>query len=618
MAVSIFKNLGDINSPHIISVGKALSRIKTGKSKDIVLKIRDLKSKGEDYSHLKKSLPAVVFGGECLKEVEKEYLSGEKKGQKYKTKRVDESVTSHSGFFVLDFDNCDGEKKKNQLRQDPYIYSAWISPSGGCKALVYCPKNLDKHKEYYDSFCDRYPELDTTSKNISRLCFESYDPDIWVKEAKVWDKIKTTEQQKTDYKSSINTKKGKHKISIAVDMIRASVDGEKHETLLKASKLLGGYIATGYVDENEAKQILEQEIRAKNPDNLDSALQTIDDGIEYGKKSPLKDIKLIEKKYDGITKRSDGEFDFIADKEEMDEYLQSYIDGTLEMGLSTGIPNIDNHWMIKRHHLVWWGGLDNVGKSFVVWYISVLTSLFHGWKFLIFSGENKDGQVRKKLIEFVLNESIKTAPSARVEQATNHIDHHFKLISNKNMFTWEDILMRAELVYDEGWQFDCFVAEPFNAMDIPNEMDNHRHNLKALNMLRTFKENYSAVWVADHANSQAGRDKDPETGDIRRPWKASIDGGQLKNNKVDDFIVLHRKINNEAMRMITEFHVDKVKDVETGGRNTSKENYPYLTANNDLCGFTNAGVDPVAQWWRNRESQSSFKMTPNLDFIDEN
>lgn len=614
MAVSIFGNLGDKNNPHIISVNKALSRIKTGKSKDKILKIRELASQGKDYSHIKKSLPSVVFGGECRKTI----IKKDRNGNEYETKRVDASVTVHSGFFVLDFDDCNGQEKKQQLYQDPYIYSAWISPSGGCKALVKCPPNIDKHNLYYDSFCDRYPELDTTSRNISRLCFESYDPDIWIKQGcKTWDRVKASTQQKTDYKSAINTKKGRHKISIAVDMIRASVDGEKHETLLKASKLLGGYIATGYVDEQEAKQILEQEIRAKNPKDLNGALKTIDDGIDYGKKSPLKDIKLIEKKYDGIAKRNDGEFDFIADKEEMDEYLQSYIDGTLEMGLTTGIPNIDNHWMIKRHHLVWFGGLDNVGKSFVVWYLAVCSSLFHGWKFLLFSAENNDGQVRKKLVEFVLNESIKKASSARVEKATAHIDHHFKIISNKNMFTWEDILLRAELVFDEGWQYECFIAEPYNAMDIPDGLDTHRHNLKALNILRTFKENYSAVWVADHANSYAGRDKDPETGDIRRPWKASIDGGQLKNNKVDDFVVLHRKINNEALRMITEFHVDKVKDVETGGRNTTKENYPTLTANPDLCGFTNAGVDPIANWWRQREEQQSFKMTPNLDFMDE-
>ena len=614
--VTIFKNLSfaENNNPHYISVDKALQRIKDGTSKDTVLKIRELKSKGQNYDKEKKSLACVVYGGECREEITKK----NKDGREYKTRRVDDSVTVHSGFFVLDFDDCNGQEKKLQLRQDSYIYAAWISPSGGCKALVRCPKDIVKHKDYYDSFCDRYPELDTTSRNIARLCFESYDPDIWRNtSSKVWDKVKTTEQQKTDYKTSINQRKGKSKISIAVDMVRSSVDGDKHETLLKASKLLGGYVATGYVDENEAVSILRQEIEAKNPKDINNAYKTIDDGIAYGKASPLKDIKQIEKKYDGISKRPDGEFDFIARKEDMDEYLQAYIDGTLEMGLSTGIPNIDNHWMIKRHHLVWFGGLDNVGKSFVVWYLAVLASLFHGWKFLLFSAENNDGQVRKKLIEFVLGESVKRSSQAKIEKATKHIDYHFKIVSNKSMFTWEEILLRAELVFDEGWYFDCFIAEPYNAMDIPSDLDNHRHNLKALNMLRTFKENYSTVWVADHANSFAGRDKDPDTGHIRRPWKASIDGGQLKNNKVDDFVVLHRIINEEALRMQTQFHVDKIKDVETGGRNTTKENFPQLTANNDLCGFTNAGVDPIAQWWLRREEQSSMKMTPNLDFLEE-
>ena len=53
----------------------------------------------------------------------------------------------------------------------------FISPSGiGIKLLVKIPKDIDNHKKYFDALEKYYnnTHFDTTSKNISRICFESY------------------------------------------------------------------------------------------------------------------------------------------------------------------------------------------------------------------------------------------------------------------------------------------------------------------------------------------------------------------------------------------------------------------------------------------------------------
>jgi len=74
----------------------------------------------------------------------------------------------------------------------------------------------------------------------------------------------------------------------ACEIIRKALDGEKHNTLLRAARLLGGYIAGGIVTEAEATRALELEIEHKaNVCNLKAAYRTIQDGIKYGLGYPI-------------------------------------------------------------------------------------------------------------------------------------------------------------------------------------------------------------------------------------------------------------------------------------------------------------------------------------------
>lgn len=84
-----------------------------------------------------------------------------------------------------------------------------------------------------------------------------------------------------------------HALRVAGDLIRQAVDGEKHGTLLRAARLLGGYAAGGILCEHDAVQYLEAEIKNKaNVNSLNGAFKTIRDGIEYGKAEPI----TLEKK----------------------------------------------------------------------------------------------------------------------------------------------------------------------------------------------------------------------------------------------------------------------------------------------------------------------------------
>lgn len=599
--VTIFKDSFDTQNPHYISVDAALQRIKSGKSKETVEGIRKLKAEGKDTSPLKKQLPSVIFSGEAKNKIEKTYKSGAKKGQSYVSYRDDESMVSHSGFAVLDFDHVDVSDTKYRLAKDEYVYAAWRSPSGdGVKALVKFPKDLAAHPEHYNALIERYPELDSTSRSLSRLCFESYDPDIYIKEnSAVWSRKKKVQEKKEVALPSTEVKTDYRKIQVAVDMVRSAPEGSKHEVLLKASRLLGGYIAVGKVDEMLAQSTLEQEINSRDIKDFEGAKKTILDGIEYGKRMPIFEVKKIEREHK-FAKDESGEFMFLAKDEDMDVVLQKFRDGTLEMGVYTGINNLDNHLSIKKNTFFMWGGVDNVGKSVVVWYIFTINAMMNGQKALIFSAENSDAQVKRKIIEFYFGEPYSNLRPEQVEEGKKFFKAHFKLISSgQSVYTYREILDMAEVVYDKGWEYDVFYIDPYNSLMTPKQMNKYDANYEALSHMRVFKEQYCTLWLSVHATSEAARKRDGD-GYVVRPYKSDFEGGQPFANRGDDIGVIHRLTNHPEEWMVTRIYIDKVKDTDTGGKVTSKDEYVAMRMNLNGCGFTCGIQDVVFNYWKKR------------------
>jgi hypothetical protein len=188
--VTIFKNIRETSTPFYRNIDLILDRIKDGKSRDLVKSIRSENDKLQ-RNELKKMLPAICFSGEF-------------------TKREDKSLVNHSGFICLDFDNYNKFKEmqddKSRLSKDKYVYSVFVSPSGkGLKVIVKIPADAENHVNYFISLEEYFnsPYFDKTSKNVSRVCYESYDKNIYInKDSKIWDKIKDREYKEIDSSST--------------------------------------------------------------------------------------------------------------------------------------------------------------------------------------------------------------------------------------------------------------------------------------------------------------------------------------------------------------------------------------------------------------------------------
>lgn len=107
---------------------------------------------------------------------------------------LEEKFVSHSGFLQADLDLKDNpqladlDAVRELMRSDPYVAAYFVSPSGnGLKVIVRVPPSLEKHRASWDAANKRFFEkyglkIDKSTKDPLRLCFMSYDPDLWVRD----------------------------------------------------------------------------------------------------------------------------------------------------------------------------------------------------------------------------------------------------------------------------------------------------------------------------------------------------------------------------------------------------------------------------------------------------
>ena len=172
MKISVFKSLHNTkDTPFEQDIIDVYTRIKEGYPELIekITKIRNSKKGDPDFDETKKSLRAVMFNGTF-------------------TERNDNGLLQHSGLCILDFDDYPSaevmDAERERLEACPYTYLLFISPSGnGLKCVIKIPPS-DKftHKRRFKAFQEYIDSdyFDTSSCNVSRVCFESYDPTIYI------------------------------------------------------------------------------------------------------------------------------------------------------------------------------------------------------------------------------------------------------------------------------------------------------------------------------------------------------------------------------------------------------------------------------------------------------
>lgn len=167
--ISLFNRITDINHPEEYEIDKVLDIIKTSSYYHVAGKVdavRKAKTK-EEKEKAKIKLPAVTWNGT------------------FKTKNRSDLI-HYSSFTALDFDHIQPEKMDEfgkWLQGFSCVYAYYITPSGkGYKAII-LHDNYEPlyHYDLYNQLLKLFdcPEKDTSTVDLARGNFLSYDPNLW-------------------------------------------------------------------------------------------------------------------------------------------------------------------------------------------------------------------------------------------------------------------------------------------------------------------------------------------------------------------------------------------------------------------------------------------------------
>lgn len=189
--------------PRDAELSAILTSIRTGRWRDNIDAIRaayqktladtgDSKAAKDSISEPKKALPVFCISG---------------------TASNRKTPLQHSGLLQIDIDGLNGslDSLRAELQQDPHVSFGFVSPSGDGLKLGLAIDGT-RHAESFEAakhyFRQRYNlEIDGAVKDRLRLCFVSYDPQVWTNDSalplEVTDSAPTEPAQPADALSKI-------------------------------------------------------------------------------------------------------------------------------------------------------------------------------------------------------------------------------------------------------------------------------------------------------------------------------------------------------------------------------------------------------------------------------
>lgn len=248
MNITVFKSLTNTDSPIIRDIDVAIRRIKEGKSKELILKIREEKDHSK-RNELKSKLPSYCFGGEF-------------------NYRSVAGLVRPSGLCCIDFDKFETMDEaiefKKTLIECPYTYIAFISPSGyGVKALFKIPvvEKADEYNSYFNSIevFFSHPNWDKNNNGIGRVCYESFDEDIYVNnDSLIWDSKEVEEVEDLGVENAIIPVTSENRIITNLlkwfEKKYPMVEGQRNNNLIKLAFAFNDF----GINQREAESVLSQ------------------------------------------------------------------------------------------------------------------------------------------------------------------------------------------------------------------------------------------------------------------------------------------------------------------------------------------------------------------------
>lgn len=566
MNCTIFRNIFD-KEPFYITVDKALERIKSGdKSKLMVLDIRSQIDK-ERANKLKCNLPSVCFSG------------------KFK-ERIDTKIIEHSGFIVLDFDGVENlQEKKSKIISNKFVYACWISPSGnGLKALVRISDGT-KHREHFTALRDIFTDADKSGINESRVCYESYDPEIYINtKAEKFTRITKNEQIIISKKLEDEVKTFEQILKWLSNRGDAFQTGERNTFIFKLSSACSrfGIMESDCVNlcrfkfssndnsfsANECERTVKSAYKS-NVSNFGTAEFTKDILVDKKTQSEIKTEEINSDIYDISVKPTDVVFGEDVKPNALKIYDYGY-----ESVSKMGIDELDEYFKMKTGEISLITGIGNYGKSQILKFIILIKIVLFGDKFAVFCPEdNPPEEYYHDFTEMYLGcdctpyNQYARPSKERYEEVYDLISKHVFYIYPKDLSPTPGYIKEKflELIIKQGVT-GCII-DPFNQMTNDYGKAGGRSDKYLEVVLSDFSRfaqinNQYFIIIAHPTKMSKGSD-----GNYPCPDVFDIADGAMWNNKMDNILVYHRPNHQHEPNGATcELHTKKIRRQKTVGK----------------------------------------------------
>ena len=288
--------------------------------------------------------------------------------------------------------------------------------------------------------------------------------------------------------------------------------------------------------------------------------------------------------------------------EPVDNLLNKLMDvkyNRIPQGLKLGVPEIDEYIRWKRSSFDIVVGHANTGKTTVIMYLMVAYAIKHNLKWLVFSSENTPYSIARKVLEFKTGTPIQKMSDADISEEMIWINNHFKIITADKLYTARS-LMKEAIEIKKDWDYDGFLIDPYNSLTKDKELlrsvGGHEYDYQIASEMRLFCDKHDvSIWLNAHAVTEALRRTHPNNHDYAGlpvpPSMADVEGGGKWGNRANQVYTIHRYTQHPTDWMLSEIHVRKVKETESGGRPTSIDSPVVLRMMPGSCSFSYAGLD---------------------------
>lgn len=558
--ISIYKNVFDTQSQYTVTIDAALARIKDGKSAQAIITLRHEQDEARQ-ANLKNSLPSVTFSG-IFKE------------------RTDGGLVSHSGFICLDFDNVNVTEYRKKFSEWEHTYATWTSPRGNGVKVLLRIANPKKHREHFAALIKLYPNTDAKCANESRVCYESYDKDIFINpQAKIFTqclKLETVETKNVTndvfevYRKLVtwteNSTKSDKKFYdgnrnqfvyiMASAMCRFGISEQESLRLLVADysqtdftqREIERAVKNAYKRNNTSYGTAEfdnSNIRTKetlyeiNPQVLEEGFNP--DDVIYGSDVYEGAVKIYEKGYT-----------------------------TAE---TTHIPKLDIYFKFKRGELTVLSGIGNYGKSNYLYQLLLIKAYFDGIKWAIFSPEHTPAEeFYFDFTEMLLGcradgGTHEKPPKELFDKAYEFVSQHFFYVYPTTIMPSPEYIKTKfmELILKEG--VSGILIDPFNQLandwgKSGGRSDKYLESFLADLTMFGQKNNLFNLLICHPTKMQ----KDG-TGNYPCPDVYDLADGAMWNAKATNILVYHRPLaQTDPESPICEHHSKKIKRQKQCGK----------------------------------------------------